>query len=58
MNLLHSYNREARTQYVSVDAGKKRPATLRQQLIVLQRKSLGRVLVTKGDPLFFVQLRE
>ena len=31
-------------------------ATLRQQLIVLQRKSRGRVRLTNGDRLFFVQL--
>ena len=31
-------------------------ATLRQQLIVLQRKSRGRVRLTNGDRFFFVQL--
>src|SRR3954453_11242907 len=31
-------------------------ATLRQQLIVLQRKSRGRVRLTNADRLFFVQL--
>jgi hypothetical protein len=31
-------------------------AALRQQLIVLQRKSRGRVRLTNGDRLFFVQL--
>ena len=31
-------------------------ATLRQQLIVLQRKSPGRVRLTHGDRLLFVQL--
>src|SRR5436305_5490493 len=31
-------------------------ATLRQQLIVLQRKSRGRVRLTHGDRLLFVQL--
>ena len=31
-------------------------ATLRQQLIVLQRKSRGRVRLTDGDRLLFVQL--
>src|SRR4051795_12361550 len=31
-------------------------ATLRQQLIVLQRKSRGRLRLTNGDRLFFVQL--
>jgi hypothetical protein len=31
-------------------------AALRQQLIVLQRKSRGRVRLTHGDPLLFDQL--